>query len=71
MFLEAQFGPAVTPITHPKLPATTVLPMPESSPSAQSLQAEGRSPQPENKVKGEKVDVVSLHSFLTPVLYAD
>ncbi|EON62210.1 endoribonuclease ysh-1 [Coniosporium apollinis CBS 100218] len=83
MFLEAQFGPGITPITHPKLPVT-VLPTPESSPSAQSLQAEGRSPQPEEKddqtgdgspappsedqlSKAEQAELKRLHALGIPV----
>ncbi|KAF2815703.1 Endoribonuclease YSH1 [Mytilinidion resinicola] len=56
MFLEAQFGPNVHPITHPRLPTSDPSSTPEST-----------DPDPEKYTKAEVTELKRLHNIGVPV----
>ena len=65
MFLEAQFGPQITPITHPKLPTK----QPKPATNADGIKSEpGDDYEPEDELvdlEGEEME--RLHSIGIPV----
>ncbi|KAF2085379.1 Metallo-hydrolase/oxidoreductase [Saccharata proteae CBS 121410] len=69
LFLEAQFGPTITPISHPKLPTTTTASTTTpSSPPLQPVSVAGLpKPSPDEFSPAEQAELKRLHSLGIPV----